>query len=46
MKLCYKCGTLLKKTNWGRLFCPNCGILDINERLPEEENGGDKSYIR
>lgn len=37
MKNCPYCGTPLKKTNYDRNFCPNCGIV-------EEESSNDSNY--
>ncbi len=41
MDNCYICGTKIKETNFGRKFCPNCGILD-----EEEGEEGTPSYIQ
>jgi uncharacterized Zn finger protein (UPF0148 family) len=38
---CPYCGTELKKTTFGRYFCPNCGIIDSEE--PSKDDKG--SYI-
>jgi len=42
MKNCEKCGTELRKTNWDREFCMNCGIKGIENIESDEEN---PSYI-
>ena len=39
---CPKCGTKLRETTWGRWFCPNCGIIEVEK---PEENNEKKSYI-
>ena len=39
MSRCPFCGVELKKTNHGRLFCPNHGIISKDE----EEKGDDES---
>lgn len=43
MRNCPYCGTPIKETNWGRKWCPNCGII---EEEMEIENGKEKGYIR
>jgi len=35
---CPYCGLKLNKTNWGRYFCPNCGIIDTNEDKGSNED--------
>ena len=35
---CPYCGTKLKDTNYGRKFCPNCGIIDENTNESEDES--------
>ena len=42
-KLCPICGTPLKETTWGRFYCPNHGIINGNEELPDDEVK--RSYI-
>ena len=39
---CPFCGTELKETNYGRLFCPNHGIITIEK---EEDKDKEASYI-
>ena len=34
---CPHCGTKLLKTNWGNLFCPNCGKVDTEKESDERE---------
>ena len=45
VKYCPFCGTPLKETNWKRLFCPNCGIIeeDKNNRI---EDDGETTYTK
>ncbi len=42
MNYCLYCGTELYVTNWGREHCPNCGIIDEEEK---SESGDNPSYI-
>jgi len=44
MKLtnCPTCGKPLEETNYGRMFCPNCGII---EEIKEESETKEVSYI-
>jgi len=41
-KRCPKCGTKLLETNYGRLHCPNHGIICMEEEKSKEE---DPDYI-
>jgi len=41
MEHCPNCGTELKETNWGRYFCPNCGIINMDE----EKSDKDPDYV-
>ena len=34
---CPNCGTEMKKTNYGRYICPNCGIDNSNLESEEKE---------
>lgn len=42
---CSYCGTELKKTSWGRWFCPNCGVIDSNEQEETKAENTNKDYI-
>ena len=43
---CASCGCKLDKTNWGRYYCMNCGMVDENQdREESESNGETPSYI-
>lgn len=42
MNNCEECGVELKETNWGRKFCPNCGIVSDNSYELDEN----PSYLR
>ncbi|MBU0959377.1 MAG: transposase [Nanoarchaeota archaeon] len=37
MDNCPYCGTLLKETNLGRKWCPNCGIIEEESSNESEE---------
>lgn len=37
MKNCPYCGTPLKETNYGRKWCPNCGIIDEENKEKQTE---------
>lgn len=41
---CPYCGTILRETNLGNWWCPNCGKINKIEEK-REENGGSKKYI-
>jgi len=46
VKCCVICGTPLRKTNFDRYFCPNCGIIEENQdKLVEPEENKKPSYI-
>lgn len=40
---CPYCGTPLKETNYGNLFCPNHGI--VSEKIEDEEEEKETNYI-
>ena len=42
MTNCPYCGTKLDETNWGRFFCPNCGIVGGEEPTSDDDK---RSYI-
>ena len=42
VEYCPYCGLELQKTNWGRKFCKNCGIIDDE---PEESSDETPSYV-
>jgi uncharacterized Zn finger protein (UPF0148 family) len=37
MENCPTCGTKLIKTNYGRSWCPNCGIIEEEKESEERE---------
>ncbi len=39
-KHCPNCGCPLQRTTWGRLNCPNCGIIEEVEHSEEDSYGG------
>ena len=39
---CPYCGTLLQKTNWENLWCPNCGKIEVKTEDSEEK---ERTYI-
>jgi uncharacterized Zn finger protein (UPF0148 family) len=41
MKNCPYCGCALKETSYGRLWCPNCGIVEDVEADKDDKG----SYI-
>ena len=41
---CYICGTKLKTTSWDRKFCPNCGIIEEENKVQSDEDAY-KGYI-
>ncbi len=41
--LCPKCGTPLVSTNYGRKFCPNCGL--ITSELKSELKDNEVDYV-
>ena len=43
-KLCPYCGTPLNKINFGRYFCPNCGIIDEEKEIIKEDRK--QTYIQ
>lgn len=44
---CPKCGTELLRTNFNRLFCPNCGIVPIQKEIDDfEDKDKKREYIR
>ncbi len=44
MDRCYICGTELRETTHGRMFCPNCGIIEEESESKSEEKNN-SSYI-
>ena len=43
MKNCPFCGTKLSETNYGRMYCPNHGIIEEESESKSEESNS--SYI-
>jgi uncharacterized Zn finger protein (UPF0148 family) len=42
-KLCPYCGTILYRTNYGNLLCPNCGIIE--EPPKESDDKREVGYV-